>query len=88
MALKKLKAQAITADVNRERCSGCGICIELCPYNAINKDEFGIAQVTSVVCKGCGICGSSCPERAIIMHHFTNDQLEAQALASIERSTR
>ena len=85
MAKGRVRAAAITAVVDEDRCSGCGICIELCPYNAITKDEMGIARVTSVVCKGCGVCGASCPERAITMRHFTNEQLEAQGLAALGR---
>ena len=72
-------------DTDRQLCSGCGTCIEVCPYNAIQKDEAGIARVTAAVCKGCGVCGASCPERAITMQHFTNEQLEAQALAALGR---
>jgi heterodisulfide reductase subunit A len=85
MAKGRLRTQAITSAVDETRCSGCGTCIELCPYNAITKDEMGIARVTAAVCKGCGVCGASCPERAITMMHFTNEQLEAQGLAALER---
>jgi len=82
----RLRTAAITAEVDEKKCIGCGICIELCPYNAIQKDEKGIARVTSAVCKGCGVCGGSCPERAIIMHHFTDEQLEAQGIATLRRT--
>ena len=86
MARGGLRTAAITAEVDENKCIGCGICIELCPYKAIRKDERGIARVTSAVCKGCGVCGSSCPERAITMHHFTDEQLEAQGLAALRRA--
>jgi len=86
MARGRVRTAAITAEVDENRCVGCGVCIELCPYNAIQKDEKGIARVTSAVCKGCGVCGGSCPERAITMHHFTNEQLEAQGLAALRRA--
>ncbi len=85
MAKGTLRTAAITAQIDEERCSGCGTCIELCPYKAIQKDEMGIARVTSAVCKGCGVCGASCPERAITMSHFTNEQIEAQAHAALGR---
>jgi heterodisulfide reductase subunit A len=86
MARGRVRTAAITAEVDENRCVGCGVCVELCPYNAIQKDEKGIARVTSAVCKGCGVCGGSCPERAIIMHHFTNEQLEVQGLAALRRA--
>jgi heterodisulfide reductase subunit A len=85
MAVKRLKVEAITAVVDENLCSGCGTCVKLCPYNAIQKDEKGIARVTSVVCKGCGTCAASCPERAITMQHFTDEQIKAQALAALGR---
>jgi len=85
MAVKRLKVEAITAVVDENLCSGCGTCVKLCPYNAIQKDEKGIARVTSVVCKGCGTCAASCPERAITMQHFTDEQIMAQALAALGR---
>ena len=88
MARGRLRTAAITAEVDENKCSGCGTCIELCPYNAIQKDENGVARVTSAVCKGCGVCGASCPERAITMLHFTNEQLEAQGLAVLGRDAR
>ncbi len=83
MAKGRLRTAAIASEVDESKCSGCGTCIELCPYNAITKDEMGIARVTAAVCKGCGVCGASCPERAITMNHFTNEQLEAQGLAAL-----
>jgi len=85
MALKRLRTEAITAKVDESLCSGCGTCVQLCPYGAIEKDEKGVAKVTAVVCKGCGVCAASCPERAITMRHFTNEQIIAQALAALGR---
>jgi heterodisulfide reductase subunit A len=86
MAKGRLKTAAITSVVDEAKCSGCGTCIELCAYNAITKNERGLAQVTSAVCKGCGVCGASCPERAITMSHFTNEELEAQGLAALKEA--
>ncbi|MDQ1280132.1 MAG: heterodisulfide reductase subunit [Thermoproteota archaeon] len=84
MANKHVRADAITSIINEDLCSGCGTCVRICPYGAIQKNEIGIAQVTSVVCKGCGTCAASCPEKAITMRHFTDDQITAQALAALE----
>ncbi|MDH5266373.1 MAG: CoB--CoM heterodisulfide reductase iron-sulfur subunit A family protein [Candidatus Bathyarchaeota archaeon] len=86
LALKHLRTEAITAVVDENLCSGCGTCVKLCPYGAIEKDDMGIARVTEVVCKGCGVCAASCPERAIAMHHFTDEQVTAQALAALGRT--
>jgi len=87
MAVGRLRTEAITAEVNESLCSGCGTCVKICPYGAIEKDEKGVAKVTAVVCKGCGTCGASCPEKAITMRHFTDEQVMAQALAAFGRAT-
>ena len=79
----RLKTAAYTSVVDEDKCSGCGTCVEMCAYNAIVKNERGLAEVRDAVCKGCGVCGASCPERAITMRHFTNEELEAQGMAAL-----
>ena len=81
LSKKTLEVEGIVAYVDEDLCVGCGLCISLCPYSAIEKDETGIARVKEVLCKGCGTCGASCPKRAIIMQQFTDAQIVAQGLA-------
>jgi MinD superfamily P-loop ATPase len=50
-----------TAAIDSEKCSGCGLCQDLCRWNAIN-DEF---EVNPIECEGCGVCVYFCPEEAI-----------------------
>ena len=88
MARGRLRTGAITAEVDENECSGCGTCIELCPYKAVKKDERGIARTIRALCKGCGLCGASCPEGAITIHNFTNEQLMAQCLVALGRAGR
>ncbi len=83
MALKRVRTEAITAFVKEETCTGCGTCVKICPYSAIQKDENGVARVNDVLCKGCGVCAASCPEEAIDMRHFSNKQVLAEATASL-----
>lgn len=77
-----LEVEGAIAEVDEDLCVGCGICIKICPYNAISMDDNGIAHVTEASCKGCGLCGATCPEKAITNHHFTTKQILAQILAS------
>jgi heterodisulfide reductase subunit A len=83
MALKRVRTEAITSVVDESLCTGCGTCVKLCPYNAIQKDELGIARVNDVLCKGCGVCAASCPEKAITMRHFSDEQILAEATAAL-----
>jgi len=87
LSKKTLEAEGTVSHVDENLCIGCGICISICPYKAMEKDEMGIARVTEVLCKGCGTCAASCPMRAITMRHFTDDQLIAQGLAVLRRVT-
>ncbi|MFA5378946.1 MAG: CoB--CoM heterodisulfide reductase iron-sulfur subunit A family protein [Dehalococcoidia bacterium] len=64
-----------------ERCAGCGMCVNLCPYSAlalVEKDGRTVMEVTEAKCKGCGTCGGFCPGGAIWMNHFATPQIVAQ----------
>ncbi|ACL17532.1 CoB--CoM heterodisulfide reductase iron-sulfur subunit A family protein [Methanosphaerula palustris] len=64
-----------------EKCAGCGMCVNLCPYSAlalVEKDGRTVMQVTEAKCKGCGTCGGFCPGGAIWMNHFTSPQILSQ----------
>ena len=51
--------------VNPDVCIGCGVCIDLCAYGAIEFDaRQGVAVVNEALCKGCGNCISVCPTGA------------------------
>ena len=50
-------------EVNREKCTGCGNCIDVCPTEAI-RIEDGKAVIT-MECVDCGACPRVCPEGAI-----------------------
>ena len=50
-----------TAIINQDKCTECGICRDLCRWNAISEDFV----VDSIECEGCGVCCYFCPEEAI-----------------------
>ena len=51
--------------VNKNKCIGCGTCLNICPVNAIKLDENGKAQIDKEICIQCGSCQNVCPVEAI-----------------------
>ncbi|NLU20288.1 MAG: 4Fe-4S dicluster domain-containing protein, partial [Phycisphaerae bacterium] len=67
------------AAIDEEHCSGCRICNNLCPYNAIEYvEDKKVSRVITAMCKGCGTCVAACPARAMSGAHFTNEQIFAE----------
>jgi heterodisulfide reductase subunit A len=74
----------IVAEINPERCAGCGGCMEVCSYNAITLDPAKhVAVVNDALCKGCGACAATCPSEAPSLMGFNNDQLYAQIKSAL-----
>ena len=79
IASGKVKMSPVAAYNEEEKCSGCKICIALCPYDAIEFDEDkGVAVFNQALCKGCGTCVASCPTKAAGIKHFEDEQIFAQ----------
>lgn len=59
------------AYVNERLCSGCGLCVSDCPYDARVIDEVNNkAKVLNDLCKGCGTCVITCPNGASQQYDF------------------
>jgi MinD superfamily P-loop ATPase len=62
------------AFINAEKCTQCGLCQDICHFDAINNFE-----VDPISCEGCGFCSHICPADAITMkenmagHWFASD---------------
>ncbi len=81
---ERIEGEPIVSIVDESLCTGCGTCIELCPYGAIERTEDDKARVVEALCKGCGVCTSSCPEFAINLQGFTNEQILAQMRSALQ----
>jgi heterodisulfide reductase subunit A len=78
------ETEGIVSQVNEEKCTGCGTCLTVCPYGAMEKTAEGVAKTNIVLCKGCGTCVASCPERAVRLPGFTDEQLIAQVANAVK----
>lgn len=74
-------ATSCIPEYNKSLCSGCEVCITVCPYKAINKNEEGEIEITEVLCKGCGVCGATCVNHVIEIRHFTDEQILSEIYA-------
>jgi len=52
------------AVIDKNKCTGCGRCVEVCPVNAISLVN-GIAVIDETICLGCMKCSRVCPVNAI-----------------------
>ncbi len=76
---EKIEIESATAEIDEEKCSGCRICNNLCPYLAIRFDEEKkVSVINEALCKGCGTCVAACPSNAIRAKHFSNKQIFAE----------
>jgi len=51
--------------VDRELCTGCGICVEACPYDGLILDPVGNYAIKCDVCRGKPRCVEICPEEVL-----------------------
>jgi heterodisulfide reductase subunit A len=75
----ELALDPVRASVDESKCSGCRICNDLCPFNAIlfHEDRM-MTEINPALCQGCGTCVAACPSGAISGTQFSNEQIMAQ----------
>lgn len=75
----KVQIEPIVASIDADQCSGCRICNNLCPFNAIDYlEDQGVSEINAALCKGCGTCVAACPASAITGAHYNNNQIYAE----------
>jgi len=85
MARGKVTVEAITPIFDPEKCKACGLCVKVCPYNAIIlNEELKRIEIIEAACSGCGTCAAECPFGALTQNHFTDEQILAQIDAVTE----
>jgi len=96
-AVRHLQAGSVTsrapvAVVNEDLCTGCGTCVEACPFGAISmrKGEglLDLSEIDRLLCKGCGNCVVACPVKAITLPLHGDGQVLAQIDAALATGSR
>jgi heterodisulfide reductase subunit A len=73
---RQMVQEPTIAYVDSEVCSGCGLCVPSCPYEArIMHDWRHIAVVNTALCQGCGACTMVCPNKACQVRNSTPQQV-------------
>jgi len=50
------------AEIEADKCTACGLCHDLCRFDAVDNENW---RIDPVACEGCGVCVDLCPEQAI-----------------------
>jgi heterodisulfide reductase subunit A len=86
----ELVTSPMVSAVNEALCSGCLLCVPVCPYRALEAGviterigghaprERVVAKVNTGLCRGCGACNAACRAGAVEVCGFTNEQILAE----------
>ncbi len=87
---EKIENWSLVAKVDKDKCDGCGYCVDVCPFGAIHLIEYPkegeikkMAQVDEGTCQGCGICQATCPKEGIYVENFSLTELRAMIDAAL-----
>lgn len=61
--IKSEGVRRVGVRVDKNSCTGCGVCVEECPRGAISVRE--VAAVNADLCTECGLCVRACPNGSI-----------------------
>jgi heterodisulfide reductase subunit C len=69
---------SLPLSINEDLCSGCGICVSSCPFEALElrrHDDKYTVYLAIESCRGCGTCSAACPAGAISMSLFDSKHI-------------
>ncbi len=82
LSQERLFHSPTVAKVNTNLCTGCGMCVSVCPYEALSLKD-GKVEVKEVLCEGCGTCSATCLRAAIQVKNLTPRQVYDMINASL-----
>jgi heterodisulfide reductase subunit A len=74
LSQERLFHSPTVAKVSNNLCTGCGMCVAVCPYDALALKDAK-AVVNEVLCEGCGTCTATCLRSAIQVKNLTQHQV-------------
>lgn len=87
----KINVEAITSKVINDLCTGCQVCVKVCPFHAITGGDAKLkipVEVVEAACQGCGTCAAECNFDALMMKHFEDEQIFSQVEAITSENPR
>ena len=87
-----IKSEPMIAYIKEDTCAGCGLCVSVCPFTAIELVEVldkekstrenpvmkMVARVNEGICKGCGTCAAGCRSLSANLRGFEGRQILAE----------
>lgn len=60
-------------------CNQCGVCVGVCPTQAISINSLGVVMINKKECIGCLNCVAECPTN--VMRYYDNEQIPFKCIA-------
>jgi len=77
-------AGEVSTVIDREKCTGCGLCVRVCPAGTLSMKD-GKAAVTGATSMGCGQCAAVCPEGAVSVGALDGHAFDLATLSSTNK---
>jgi heterodisulfide reductase subunit A len=83
----RLVREPLVAEVEARICTGCLACVGVCPYGAIEEEEWTdpqtgterrVVRVNPGVCEGCGACVAVCRPKAVDLRGYSDSQIYSE----------
>jgi ferredoxin len=58
-------SNVVTLKLDDGKCTGCGMCLEVCPHNVLEMNRTHVRIQSRDACMECGACSRNCPFDAI-----------------------